>query len=163
MCFFFFSSYRQCKTKVAAHSRICTSFWWVLHVFIWDSSYIFLLTYTGFDLCFVLQGQICLLLQVISWLPTFAFQSPIMERTSFLGVSSRRSCRSGHRLGLLWYWMVCLGNEQRSYCCFLDCIKVLHFGLFCWLWYYSISSKGLLPTVVDIMVIWVKFTHSNPF
>ena len=30
----------------------------------------------------------------ISWLPTFALQSPIMKRTSFLGVSSRRSCRS---------------------------------------------------------------------
>ena len=28
---------------------------------------------------------------------------------------------------------------------------------------YSISSKGLLPTVVDIMVISVKFTHSGPF
>ena len=28
---------------------------------------------------------------------------------------------------------------------------------------YSISSKGVLPTVVDIMVIWVKFTHSSPF
>ena len=27
----------------------------------------------------------------------------------------------------------------------------------------SISSKGFLPTVVDIMVIWVKFTHSSPF
>ena len=27
---------------------------------------------------------------------------------------------------------------------------------------YSISSKGFLPTVVDIMVIWVKFTHSSP-
>ena len=26
--------------------------------------------------------------------PTFAFQSPIMKRTSFLGFSSRRSCRS---------------------------------------------------------------------
>ena len=26
----------------------------------------------------------------VSWLPTFAFQSPIMKRTSFLGVSSRR-------------------------------------------------------------------------
>ena len=26
---------------------------------------------------------------------------------------------------------------------------------------YSISSKGSLPTVVDIMVIWVKFTHSH--
>ena len=30
----------------------------------------------------------------ISWLPTFAFQSPIMKMTSFGGVSSRRSCRS---------------------------------------------------------------------
>ena len=29
-----------------------------------------------------------------SWLPTFACQSPIMKRTSFFGVSSRRSCRS---------------------------------------------------------------------
>ena len=28
---------------------------------------------------------------------------------------------------------------------------------------YSISSEGFLPTVVDIMVIWVKFTHSSPF
>ena len=28
---------------------------------------------------------------------------------------------------------------------------------------YSIFSKGFLPTVVDIMVIWVKFTHSSPF
>ena len=70
---------------------------------------------------------------------------------------------SGHRLGLLWYWEVCLGNEQRSFCHFGDCIQVLHFGLFCWLWGYSISSKGFLPTVVDIMVIWVKFTHSSPF
>ena len=28
---------------------------------------------------------------------------------------------------------------------------------------YSISSEGFLPTVVDIMVILVKFTHSSPF
>ena len=28
---------------------------------------------------------------------------------------------------------------------------------------YSISSKGFLPTVVDLMVIWVKFIHSSPF
>ena len=28
---------------------------------------------------------------------------------------------------------------------------------------YSISSEGFLPTVVDIMVIGVKFTHSGPF
>ena len=26
----------------------------------------------------------------------------------------------------------------------------------------SISSKGFLPTVVDIMVTGVKFTHSSP-
>ena len=29
----------------------------------------------------------------VSWLPTFAFQSPVMKRTSFLGVSSSSSCR----------------------------------------------------------------------
>ena len=28
---------------------------------------------------------------------------------------------------------------------------------------YSISFKGFLPTVVDIMVILSKFTHSSPF
>ena len=28
---------------------------------------------------------------------------------------------------------------------------------------YSISFKGFLPTVVDIMVIWVKFTYSSAF
>ena len=28
----------------------------------------------------------------VSWLPTFAFQSPKMKRTSLLGVSSKRSC-----------------------------------------------------------------------
>ena len=43
---------------------------------------------------FVLQDQTCLLLQVFSWLPTFVFQSPMMKRTSFLDVSSRRSCRN---------------------------------------------------------------------
>ena len=28
---------------------------------------------------------------------------------------------------------------------------------------YSISSKGFLPAVVDIMVVWIKFAHSSPF
>ena len=41
----------------------------------------------------------------------------------------------GHRLGLLWYWMVCLGNKQRSFRRFWDCIQVLHFRLFCWPWW----------------------------
>ena len=42
---------------------------------------------------------------------------------------------SRHRLWLLpWCWMVCLGNEQRSFSHFWDCIQVLHFRLFFWLW-----------------------------
>ena len=31
--------------------------------------------------------------------------------------------------------MVCLGDEQRSFCHFWDFIQVLHFGLFCWPWW----------------------------
>ena len=64
---------------------------------------------------------------VVSWLPTFAFQSPITKRTFFCvlvlkGLPALRTIQLQllqcyllrHRLGLLWYWMVCLGNEQRS-------------------------------------------------
>ena len=85
----------------------------------------------------------------VSWLPTFVFQSPIMKRKSFGGVNSKRFVGLhstvqlqllqhywlGHRLGLLWYWMVCLENKQRSFCHFWDCIQVLHFRLFCWPWW----------------------------
>ena len=113
----------------------------------------------------------------ISWLPTFAFQFPIMKRTSFwvlvleglvglhrtIQLQVRQHYWLGHRLGLPWYWMVCLGNKQRSFCHFWDCTQVLHFRLFCWLWGLFHFSKGFLPTVVDTMVIWVKFTHSSPF
>ena len=42
----------------------------------------------------VLQGQICLLLQVFLDYLRLACQSPIMKRSYFWGVSSRRSCRS---------------------------------------------------------------------
>ena len=67
----------------------------------------------------------------VSQLPTFAFQSPIMNRTSFGGVCSKRSCRSSYNhsasaslalvvVAFLDYcdneW--CLGNEQRSFCHF---------------------------------------------
>ena len=124
-----------------------------------------------------LQGQILPFTPGVSWLPTFAFQYPIMKRTS-LGVlvlnglvDLHRTIQLqllqcywlGHRLGLLWYWMVFLGNEQRSFCPFWDCIQVLHFDSFVDHYGYNISSKGFLTTVVDIMVIWVKFTHSSPF
>ena len=58
--------------------------------------------------------------------------------------------------------MVCLGNRDHSVVfeiaskyCILDSF-VDHDG-------HSISSKGFLLTVVDIMVILVEFTHSGPF
>ena len=57
--------------------------------------------------------------------------------------------------------MVCLGNELRAFCHFWNCNQVVYFGSFCWLWGYSISSKRFLPTAVDTIVIWVKFTHTK--
>ena len=79
----------------------------------------------------------------VSWVPTFAFQSPIMKRTTFwvlflegliglhriIQLHLLQHYWLGHRWGLLWYWMVCLGNEQRSFCHFWNCIQVLHFRL----------------------------------
>ena len=90
-----------------------------------------------------------------SWLPTFSFQSCTMKQHLFwvlvleglIGlhkvVHLLQHYWSGHRLGLLWYWMICLGNEQRSFCHFCNCIQVLHFRLSCWLW-------GLLPFLLRI-------------
>ena len=57
--------------------------------------------------------------------------------------------------------MICLGNELRSFCHFWNHNQVVYFGFFCWLWGYSISSKRFLPTAVDIIVIWVKFTQTK--
>ena len=68
----------------------------------------------------------------------------------------------GHRLVLLWYWMICLGHKQRTFCCFWDCTQALHLDSFVDYEGYSVSSKGFFPTGVDIMVIWVKYTHSSP-
>ena len=55
--------------------------------------------------------------------------------------------------------MVCLGNEQRSSVVFETASKYCILDSFVEHDGYSISSKGFLPTVVDIMVIWVKFPH----
>ena len=129
----------------------------------------------------------------VSWLPAFAFQSPIMKRTSFLGVSSRRLVGLhrtvqlqilqrywlGHRLGLLWYWMVCLGNEQRSFCHFWDCIQVLYFELFCWPWWLlhvfwgipahssryngSTLTVSTLTDLLDCLIVWITTNRGKLF
>ena len=94
---------------------------------------------------FVLQGQICLLLQVSLdflllhssslWWKGHLFGVLVLEGLVGLHrtVKLLQQYWSGHRLELPWYCMVCLGNGQRSFCCFWDCIHVLHFRLFCWL------------------------------
>ena len=51
-----------------------------------------------------------------------------LHRITQLQLQLLQHYQLGHRLGLLWYWMVCLGNEQRSFCHFWDFIQVLHFG-----------------------------------
>ena len=90
-----------------------------------------------------------------------------MKRTSYLGVSSRRSCRSSEPLNFSFFsvtgwdidldyrdieWFALEMNRDHSvvfeiaskYC--ISDSFVDHDG-------YSISPKGFLPTVVDIMVI----------
>ena len=110
----------------------------------------------------VFQGQICLLLQVSLNFLLF-HSSPLWWKGNLLGVlvleglvGLHRAIQlqllqhywSGHRL--LWYWMVCLGNQWRSFCHFWDCIHVLHFGLFCGLWGLLHFSKGFLPTATMV-------------
>ena len=124
----------------------------------------------------VLQGQICLLLKVfldflllhsspLSW-KGHLFWMLILEGLIGLHRTIQLQLLQhywlGYRLWLPWYWMVWLGNNQRSLCHFWVCIQVLHFSTVDYVG-YSISSKWFLPTVVNIMVIWVKFTHSSPF
>ena len=125
----------------------------------------------------VLQGQICLLFQLfLDFL--LLYSSSLWWKWLFLGVLVLEGLAVlhgtiqpqllqhywlGHRLRLLWYWMVCLGNEWRSFCHFWECTQVLHFRLFYWLWGLLHFSKGFLPTVVDIMVIRIKFTLSCLF
>ena len=97
---------------------------------------------------FVFQGQISLLLQLsLDFLLLHA--SPLKWKEHLFWVLVLEGLKGlhrtvqiqlfqhywlGHRLGLPWYSMVCLGNKQRSFCCFWDRIQVLHFRL-CWLWW----------------------------
>ena len=95
----------------------------------------------------VLQGQICLLLQVfldflllhsssLLWkghLFWVLFLEGLVSLPRTVQLQLLQHYLLGHRLGLLWCWMVCLGNKQRSFCYFWDGTQVLHFSFFCWL------------------------------
>ena len=85
----------------------------------------------------VLQGQTCLLLQVtVDFL--FLHSSPIWWKGYLVLVLAIEGLVDhyrtiqlqlfqhywlGNRLGLLWYWMVCFGNEKGSFCHFWDCTE----------------------------------------
>ena len=107
----------------------------------------------------------------LSWLPTFAFQAPYWKKKyifwvlvleglvslhSIVQIQLLQHYWLGHRLVLPWYWIVCLGNEQRSSCHFEIAPKYCISDYFIDYDGNSISSKGFVPTVVDIMVIWIN-------
>ena len=125
----------------------------------------------------VFQGQICLLLQVfldfLLW-----HSSPLKWKWHTFWVLVLKGLLGLHRTVNFSFFSVIGWGIDLEYCdiewfaletnrdhsvvfeiaseyCILDSF-VDYEG-------YSISSKGFLPTAVDIMVIWVKFTHSSPF
>ena len=113
----------------------------------------------------------------ISWLPTFAFQSPLMKRTSFLVlvlkglVGLHRTIQLqllqhyglGPRLGYCDTEWVALERSRDHSVIYEIASKYCISDSFVDYEVHSISSKGFLPTVVHIMVIWIKFTHACPF
>ena len=111
-----------------------------------------------------------------SWLPTFVFQSPIIKGHVFwllvleglVGlhrtIQFQLPWHSGWGIGLDYYdieWFALETNRNHSvifeiapkYC--ISDSFVDYDGS-------SISSKEFLPTVVDIMFIWIKFVYSSP-
>ena len=102
---------------------------------------------------FVLPGQSCLLFQVSLDFLLLHYNSLWLKGHLCVcvlvleGVASLHSQlhllwhqRLGHRFGLLWGWIVSLGNEPRSFCHFWGCTHLLHFRLSCWLCDYVFVS-----------------------
>ena len=102
---------------------------------------------------FVLQAYTCLLFQVSLdfwhlpsnslWRSGHLLGLISFHRTSQLQLLQHQCLE--HKLGLLWYWMVCFGNEPISFCIFWDSNKLLYFRLFCWLCGLLHFFKGILP------------------
>ena len=141
---------------------------WPVH-FLGKTLLVFALLHSAF------QGQICLILQMI---PDFLLlhSSPLWQRGHlFFGVSFRRSCRSSLKHSAFsalvagahtWITVILNGlpwKRTEIILLFLRCYPSTTFRTLVDYDGYSISSKGFLPAVVDIMVIWVKFIHSSPF
>ena len=125
---------------------------------------------------FVLQGQTCLLFQVSLdfqllhssplWWKGNLFLVLVLEGLVGLhGIIQLQPLQHqwlGHKLGILWCWMVCLGNDQGHSVVFEIACKYYISDSLVGYEGFCISSKRFLPTAVDIRVIWIKFTHSHP-
>ena len=106
----------------------------------------------------------------ISWLPTFAFQSPVMKRTSFwlldleglIGLYVRPFNLSFFSItgqGIDLYWMVWKWTE--IILSFLRLYPTIAFWtLLLTLRVIPFLLRDSCPIVVDIMLIWTKFAHS---
>ena len=109
----------------------------------------------------------------ISWLPTFAFQSPMMKRTSFL-VLVLEDLIGLHRTVQAWLlqnWGIDLDysdtewfslETNRNLSVIFETVPAYHI-LDSLVDYesHSIFTKEFLPTVVAVMVIWIKFTNKE--
>ena len=110
-----------------------------------------------------------------TWLKWLNTHTHVMKRTSFLVLVLKdlvglhrtiwlqllQHLWLEYRLGLLWCWVLCLKKRMVIILSFLRLQSSTAFQTLDES--YSISSMGFLPTIVDIMVIWIKFTHSHPF
>ena len=126
---------------------------------------------------FVLQGQICLLLQVsldflllhssplwwkwhLFWVLVLEGLIGLLEPFNFSFFSISTWDIDLHYSDSEWF---ALETNRDHSVVFEIASKYCILGSFVDYDGYSISSKAFLPAVVDIMVIWVKFTHSSPF
>ena len=105
----------------------------------------------------------------------FCIPVPYEEKDIFFGVSCRRSCRFSMNCSAssalvigAWTWITVILNDlpwkwTKIILSFLRLQLSTAFQTLVDYEDYSISFRGFLPTVVDIMVIWMKFAHSHPF
>ena len=140
-CFnWLYRAFLSLSTKIIINLISVLTIWWcpcvvfscVVESLLWPVCSLGKTLLTFALLHFVLQGQICLLLQVsLDFL--LLHSSPLWWKGHLFGVlvleglvGLHRTVQIQllqhywleHRLGLLQYWMVSLGNEERSFCHF---------------------------------------------
>ena len=125
---------------------------------------------------FVVEGQICLLLQ-LSFDVLLLHSIPLWRKGHLFLVLDLEGLVGHHRTFNFSFFGISGCGMDLDYCDIewfsLETNRLFyHFFIFhpstaFWTFVdyecYSISSKGFLLTVVDIIVIWIKFTHSSSF